>query len=48
MEQILLKFKNNINNFIEKKTNNIEETKKTFKLLNELPLVKELKNIIKI
>ena len=44
MDEILLKLKNNINIFIEKKTDNIDKTKKTFKLLNELPLVKELKN----
>ena len=43
MDEILLKLKNNINIFIEKKTDNIDKTKKTFKLLNELPLVKELK-----
>ena len=44
MDEILLKLKNNINNFIEKKTDNIDKTKKTLKLLNKLPLVKELKN----
>ena len=44
MDEILLKLKNNINNFIEKKTDNIDKKKKTIKLLNKLPIVKELKN----
>ena len=44
MENILLNLKNDINNFIIRKTDDISNNNKTFKLLNELPLVKELKN----